>query len=137
MCDSRFSGFMNGSHEGCIRVERGVVSLGNFLSSEETGRSRVAMRESMVVRRDALIPTLSPFGSLAMMTSVDCTWGVQSLVVRLWIVMSLSQLCMSSSQRGARFLSSLWEYFTGLHCCRTSLSSSFVPTCSWSVVRFS
>ena len=55
VCDSAFSGFMNGSHEGCIIVERGSVPLRSFLSSEEAGRSRVALRVSMALRRDILI----------------------------------------------------------------------------------
>ena len=137
MCDGRFSGFMNGSHEECIGVERGVVFLGSFLSSNEAVRSRVALGESMAVRRDTLFPGLSPLGSLAMMLSVGCIWRVYSSVVCLWIVMNLFQLCIPSSQSGARCLSSLREYLIGLNCCRTILSYSFVPTCPWSVVRFS
>ena len=52
----------------------GVVSLGSFLSSKETGKSRVALRESMVVRRDASMLGLSPLESLAMITLVGCIW---------------------------------------------------------------
>ena len=37
----------------------------------------------MTVRRDALIPGLSPLGSLAMMASVGCMWRVKSSVVCL------------------------------------------------------
>ena len=48
------------------------MSLGSFLSSEEVGSNRVALREFVAVRRDALIHGLLPLGSLAMMTSVGC-----------------------------------------------------------------
>ena len=61
------SGVMNRSHELCMVVSRGVVTLGSFLSSEEAEWSRVALRVSKKVRRDSLGPGLSPFGSLAMM----------------------------------------------------------------------
>jgi hypothetical protein len=53
-----------------------VISIGKFLSSEEDDWIRVALRESMAVRRDILILDLSLFGSLAMMTLVDCIWRV-------------------------------------------------------------
>ena len=66
----RFSGLMNCNHEVCMVVSRGVVSLGSFLSSELAGKSRVALRVSMEVRRIVLGPGLSPFGSLAMITLV-------------------------------------------------------------------
>ena len=64
------SGLMNCNHEVCMMVNRGVVSLGSFLSSEEAGRSRVALRESREVRRDVLVPCLFQLGSLAMITLV-------------------------------------------------------------------
>ena len=60
MCDGRFSCFLTGSHERRIRVERGVVFLGIFLRSEEVERIKVALRESMYVRRDVLGPGISP-----------------------------------------------------------------------------
>ena len=68
MCGERLSGFMNYSHEVCMVVSRGVVSLGSFLSSEIAGRTRVALRVSREVRREVLGPGLSPFGSLAKIT---------------------------------------------------------------------
>ncbi len=45
------------------------------------------------------------------------------------IVIRLFQLFRPSSHRGARCLSILLEYCNGLHCFRTILSCSFVPTC--------
>ena len=76
MYSEMFSGIMNGNHVGCIGVTRGVVYIGSFLSSEEAGRNRVALKESMVVRRVALVSGLSQLGSLAMVTSVGCMWRV-------------------------------------------------------------
>ena len=76
MCDGRSPGFRNGSQEGRIIVEKGVVFLGRFLSSEEAGSSRVALRESMALRRDVLTPGLSSLGSLATMTLAGCIWRV-------------------------------------------------------------
>ena len=74
----RLSGLMNNcSHEVCMMVSRGVVSLRIFLSSEEAGRSREALiRESREVQRDILGPGLSPLGSLAMITPVGWMWRV-------------------------------------------------------------
>ncbi len=66
----RLSGLMNCSHEVCMVVSRGVVSLGSFLSSVVAGRSRVALRADREVRRAVLGPGLSPFGSLAIITLV-------------------------------------------------------------------
>jgi hypothetical protein len=67
---------INCKHEACMMVNRGIVSLGSFLSSEEAGRSRVTLRESRDVRRDVLVPGLSPLGSLVMITLVGCMWSV-------------------------------------------------------------
>ena len=64
------------SHELCMVVSSGVVSLGSFLSSVVAGRSRVALRVSKEVRREVLGPGLSPFGSLAMMTLFGWMWSV-------------------------------------------------------------
>ena len=64
------SGMINGSHEVCMVVSRGVVSLGNFMSSVVARRSRVALRVSIEARRAVLGPGLSPFGSMAMITLV-------------------------------------------------------------------
>ena len=76
MCDGMFSGFFNGSHEGCIRVDICVVYLGIFLSSEEAERSKVFLREFMAARRDDSVPSSSPLGSLAMMEFVGCIWRI-------------------------------------------------------------
>ncbi len=74
MCGGGFSGFMH--CEGCMMVNRRVVSLGSFMSSEATGRSRMALRESRDVRKDVLGLVLSPSGSLAMIPQVDCMCSV-------------------------------------------------------------
>ena len=70
MCGRRLSGVMNCSHEVCMMVSRGVVSLGSFLCFVVVGRSRVALRVSREVRREVLGPGLSPFGNLAMIALV-------------------------------------------------------------------
>ena len=70
MCGGRLSGVLNFSHEMCMVVSRGVVSLGSFLSSIVAGRSKVALRVSREVRREVLGPGLSPFDNLAMITLV-------------------------------------------------------------------
>ncbi len=72
----RLLGFLHGSHEGCREVERGAVSFGSVQCSEEAGRRNVALRESMVVRRGALVPGSSSLVSLATMTSMGCMWRV-------------------------------------------------------------
>ena len=76
MCGGRLSGVMNCSHEMCMVVSRGVVSLGSFLSSIAAVRSKVALRVSMEVRREDLGRGLSPFSNLAMMTLVGWIWSV-------------------------------------------------------------
>jgi len=76
VCGGRLSGVMNGSHEVCMVVSRGVVSLGSFLSSEVAGKSRVALWVSKEVRREVLGIGASPFGSLAMITLVGWIWSV-------------------------------------------------------------
>ena len=70
MYGGRLSDLMNCSHERFMMVSRGVVPLESFLSSEEAARSRVAITEPRDVRRDVLVPVLSPLGSLAMITLV-------------------------------------------------------------------
>ena len=70
MYGERLSGVMNCSHEVCMVVSRGVVSLGRFLSSVVDERSKVALRISKEVRREDLGHCLSPFGNLAIMTLV-------------------------------------------------------------------
>ena len=72
----RLSGVMNGSHDVCMVMCRGVVSLGSLLSSEVAGRSRMALRVSRQIRREVLGPIVSPFGSLAMITLVGWIWSV-------------------------------------------------------------
>ena len=66
----RLSGAINCFLDVCMVVSRGVLSLGNFLSSMVAGRSRVALRVSSDVRREVFGPGLSPFGSLVMITLV-------------------------------------------------------------------
>ena len=61
---------MNFSHEACMVVSRGVVSLRSFLSFVFAGRSRVALRVSREVRREVLGLGLSPFGNMTMITLV-------------------------------------------------------------------
>jgi len=51
-------------------VSRGVVSLVSCMCSVVAGRSRVALRDSIDIRRENLGPGLSPLGSLAMMALV-------------------------------------------------------------------
>ena len=70
MYGGRLSGVINCSHEMCMVVSRGVVSLGSFLSSVVAGRNKVALRVSREARREYLGLGLSSFGSLAMMTLV-------------------------------------------------------------------
>ena len=76
MYGGRSSVVMYCSHELCMVVSRGVVSLGSFLSSVVAGRSRVAQRVSKAVRREVLGPDLSPLGDSAMMTLVGWMWSV-------------------------------------------------------------
>ena len=57
-------------------MSRGVVSLGSFLSSVVAGRSKGALMISREVQREDLGPSLSPFGTLAMMTMVGWIWSV-------------------------------------------------------------
>ena len=102
----RLSGVMNCSHEVCMVVSRGVVSLGSFLSSDVAGRYKVAQRISREVRREDLGPGLSAFGSLATMTLVGRICSEQSSLVWRCIVRRLFQLCSPSSHNGARCLSS-------------------------------
>ena len=64
------------SHEVCMVVSSGVMSLRSFLSSVVARRSRVALRVSKDIWREVLRPGLSPFGSLAMMTLVSWMWSV-------------------------------------------------------------
>ena len=66
----KLSGAMNCKHEVCMVVSRGVASFGSLLSSMVAGRSRVALRVSREIRREDLVPGLSLFGSLTMITLV-------------------------------------------------------------------
>ena len=56
MFGGRLSGMINYFHEVCRVVSRGVLSVGNFLSSMVAGRSRVTLRVSSDVRREVLGP---------------------------------------------------------------------------------
>jgi hypothetical protein len=58
------------SQEVCMVVSRSVVSVDSFLCSVVAGRSSVAIRVSIDVRREVLGPGLPPFGNLAMITFV-------------------------------------------------------------------
>ena len=89
MYGGRLSVVMYRSHEVCMVVSSGVVSLGSFLSSVVAGRSRVALRVSKEVRREVLGPGLSPFGSLVMMMLVGWIWSVYSSSEWRFIVMRL------------------------------------------------
>ena len=70
MYGGRLSVAINCFHDVCMVVSRGVLSVGNFLSSVVAGRRRGALRVSSEVRREVLGYGLSPFGSLAMITLV-------------------------------------------------------------------
>ncbi len=52
-------------------------------------------------------------------------------VLQLLMVRMLLHLCMHVSHSGARCFRSVLEQFSGLQCCRTSLSYSFVPCWHW------
>ena len=67
-------GLMYLSHDACMVVSRGVVSLGSFLCSVVEGRSRVALSVSREARRAVFGPGLSAFGSLTMSTFVGAMW---------------------------------------------------------------
>ena len=100
MCGGELSDMMNGSYEVCMVVSRGVVSLGSFMTSVGDERSSVALRVSMEVRREDLVPGLSPFGSLAMITLVGWMWSVKSTLEWRCIVMSLFQTCRPNIRGG-------------------------------------
>ncbi len=51
-------------------VSRGKASIGSFLCSVVEGRSKVALRVSMKVLREILLPGLSPLGRRAIITFV-------------------------------------------------------------------
>jgi hypothetical protein len=68
-------------------VERGVESFGSFLCSLLAGRMRVALRDSIVVRRGSFVPVVSSLGSVAMMTLGGKVYGVCSF--RLYSVAKL------------------------------------------------
>ena len=91
---------INFSQEVYMVVSRSLVSLGSFLCSVAAGRSSVAMRMSIKVRREVLGPGLPPFGSLAMITFVGGMFWVQCSLVWRCVVSRLFQLCSPSSHRG-------------------------------------
>ena len=70
MCGGRPLGVINCFHELCMVMSRGVLSVGNFLSSVDAWRRRAALRVSSEAWREDLGPGLSPFGSVAMVTLV-------------------------------------------------------------------
>ena len=70
MCVGRSSGLMYGNRVWCKIVERGVESLGNFMSSLLAGRMRMAPKGSIAVRKCSFVPVLSLLGSLVVMTLV-------------------------------------------------------------------
>ena len=70
MYGGRLSGVITFFREVCMVVSRGLLSEGNFMTSVDAGRSRVALRVSREVRREVLGPGLSLFGNLAMITLV-------------------------------------------------------------------
>ena len=106
MYGRRLSGVMNYSHEVCMVVSRGVVSLGSFLSSVVAGRRIGALRVSREAQREVLGRGLSLFGNLVMMTLVGWICSVYSSLEWRCIVRRLFHLCRPSSLRGARCLSS-------------------------------
>ena len=57
-------------HEVCMVVSCGISSFGNSRCSVLEGRSRVALRVSIEVRRAVFTPALSPLGNLAITTLV-------------------------------------------------------------------
>ena len=76
-------------------------------------------------------------GSLASMTLVGEMWYEAFGMVVWWEVIRLCHVNVFISHSGARCLRSVLEYSRSLQLCRTSLSYSFVPGCSCSVLRFS
>ena len=68
---------MNFSHVVCMAVSKGDVSFGSFLCSVVEGRSRMALRVSMEVLREVLLPGLSPLGSRAIITFVGWMCSVK------------------------------------------------------------
>ncbi len=85
------------SHEVCMVVSSGVVSLGSYPSSVVDGKSRVALIVSKEVWMEVLGSGLSPLDSLAMMTLVNWMRSVYSSLDWRFIVMRLCQLCSPTS----------------------------------------
>ncbi len=61
---------MNFSHDVCMVESKGDASFWSFLCSVVDGKSRMALRVSMEVLREVLLPGLSPLGSRATITWV-------------------------------------------------------------------
>ena len=76
---------MNFSHVICMVVSKGDVSLGSFICSVVEGRSRVALRVSMDVLREILLPGLPPLGSRANLTLVG--WMCNVVPSLMWFVL--------------------------------------------------
>ncbi len=70
LCEGKLSDVRNSVQEVCMVMSRDVLSLGSFLCTVVAGSSSVALQVSREVRRAALGPVLSPFGSIAMSTLV-------------------------------------------------------------------
>ena len=109
-CAGRSLGLMYRSHVGCMIVERGVEFLGNFLCFLLAGRMRVALRDSIIVRRNSFVPVLSPLGSLAMMTLMGCHGECSSRLCGVVMLRVYSSIECQVIKRETRCLRSLWEY---------------------------
>ncbi len=84
------------------------------MCSVVAGRSKVALRVSMVVQSADFGPVLSPLGSLATMTLVGEMWYEASAEAVWCEVISLCHVNVFVSHSGARCLRSLLEYGSGL-----------------------
>ena len=98
------------NQEECMEVLRDDASVGSFLYSVVEGRSMVARSVSMEVRRDVLLPGLSPLGRRAKITLVGWMWSVKSYVVWRLIVMIDIHLYIPISHRGGK----VFKYFFGV-----------------------
>jgi hypothetical protein len=119
-------------------VSRDLLSLESFLSSEEAGKSRIALREFREIRRDVLGHGLSPLGSYG--HDYACSLDMECVVligVALYCDEFVPIVESKFPEGVARCLSSFLEYCIGLNCCRANFSYSLVPTCPCTVARFS
>ncbi len=118
----------------CTRVFFESVDIRSFLCCVVAGSSRVSRSVSREVRSAILGPGLSPFISLAIMTSVGDMWYVGLAGFVSCDVIRVCHGRVFVSQSGARCLSSLLEYCMGLQCCRTSFSYDVEPIWPYSVL---